>query len=154
MILLKRTNSDDKNFQLLVKELDKELRIRDGNEHAFYAQYNKIDEIRHVVVAYYQEVPVGCGAIKEYSPEVMEVKRTYVPLNRRSQGIASLILKELEKWAKELDYKKCILETGKKQPEAIRLYEKSGYKRIPNYGQYAGVQNSYCFEKELSTLSK
>lgn len=150
MIQLQRTNSDDKTFQLLVKELDKELAVRDGNEHAFYAQYNKLDLIRHAVVAYFQETPVGCGAIKEFSPEVMEVKRMYVPLNRRGQGIASLVLKELEKWAKELGYKKCILETGKKQPEAIRLYEKNGYKSIPNYGQYSGVENSVCYEKVIS----
>ena len=134
MIQLKRTNSDDETFQLLVKELDKELAVRDGNEHAFYAQYNKLNLIKHAVVAYLGETPVGCGAIKEYSPEVMEVKRMYVPLAHRGQGIASLVLKELEKWARELGYKKCILETGKKQPEAIRLYEKSGYKSIPNYG--------------------
>ena len=73
----------------------------------------------------------------------------YVPLNRRGQGIASLVLKELEKWAKELGYKKCILETGLKQPEAIRLYEKNGYKSIPNYGQYSGVENSVCYEKVI-----
>jgi len=150
MIQLKRTNSDDETFQLLVKELDKELAVRDGNEHTFYAQYNKLDQIRHAVVAYLGETPLGCGAIKEYSPEVMEVKRMYVPLEHRSQGIASLVLKELENWANELCYKKCILETGKKQPEAIRLYEKSGYKRIPNYGQYAGVENSVCYEKVVS----
>jgi GNAT superfamily N-acetyltransferase len=149
MIQLKRTNSDDKTFQLLVKELDIELAVRDGNEHAFYAQYNKLDLIRHAVVAYFGETPVGCGAIKEYSPEVMEVKRMYVPLAHRSQGIASLVLKELEKWAKELGYKKCILETGLKQPEAIRLYEKNGYNSIPNYGQYSGVENSVCYEKAI-----
>jgi GNAT superfamily N-acetyltransferase len=80
----------------------------------------------------------------------MEVKRMYVPLEHRSQGIASLVLQELENWAKELGYKKCILETGKKQPEAIRLYEKCGYKSIPNYGQYAGVENSVCYEKVVS----
>jgi GNAT superfamily N-acetyltransferase len=150
MIQLRRTHSDDKTFQLLVKELDIELAVRDGNEHAFYAQYNKLDQIRHVVVVYFEENPVGCGAIKEFSPDVMEVKRMYVPLNQRGQGIASLVLQELENWAKELGYKKCILETGKKQPEAIRLYEKSGYKSIPNYGQYAGVENSVCYEKVVS----
>jgi hypothetical protein len=41
------------------------------------------------------------------------------------------------------------LETGKKQPEAIRLYEKNGYKLIPNYGQYAKIDNSVCFEKDI-----
>jgi putative acetyltransferase len=55
----------------------------------------------------------------------------------------------LETWASELSFEKCILETGKRQPEAIRLYEKNGYKRIPNYGQYAQIENSVCFEKDF-----
>ncbi|WP_407524361.1 GNAT family N-acetyltransferase [Lacibacter sp. MH-610] len=56
---------------------------------------------------------------------------------------------QLEQWAKEEGYSAAVLETGKKQPEAIRLYEKCGYSRIPNYGQYAGVENSVCMKKEL-----
>ncbi|HJZ39393.1 MAG TPA: hypothetical protein VJ203_03440 [Bacteroidales bacterium] len=43
-----------------------------------------------------------------------------------------------------------MLETGKRQPEAIELYKKSGYKLTPNYGQYAGVENSLCFEKNYN----
>ena len=57
------------------------------------------------------------------------------------------ILAELETWAAELSFAKCILETGKRQPEAIGLYKKNGYKLIPNYGQYAEIENSVCFEK-------
>ena len=129
--------------------MDKDLAVRDGDEHSFYAQYNKIDEIKYAVVAYENETPVGCGAIKEYEPGVMEVKRMYVPDQHRKKGIATKVLKELEKWAAELSYAKCILETGKKQPEAIGLYIKNGYKPIPNFGQYAGVENSVCFEKEI-----
>src|SRR6185436_21021693 len=59
------------------------------------------------------------------------------------------VLNELEKWASELSYQKCILETGWRQPDAIRLYEKNGYKRISNYGKYAGIENSVCFEKNI-----
>ena len=55
----------------------------------------------------------------------------------------------LEKWARELSCTRCILETGKRQPEAIGLYKRNGYRLIPNYGQYAAVENSVCFEKEL-----
>jgi ribosomal protein S18 acetylase RimI-like enzyme len=77
----------------------------------------------------------------------MEIKRMYVPPQFRGNGYASLVLEELETWAKELGYKKCILETGLKQPEAIRLYEKNNFQKIPNYGQYADVENSVCFEK-------
>jgi putative acetyltransferase len=149
MIECKRTNSEDKDFQKLVKELDVELSIRDGKDHSFYNQFNKIDAIKYVIVAYNKNIPVGCGAIKEYSPETMEVKRMYVPENLRGKGIAAQILKQLETWAKELSFSKCILETGKKQPEAIQLYTKSAYKVIPNYGQYENVENSVCFEKML-----
>lgn len=149
MITLKRTNSDNTDFQDLVRELDKDLAIRDGDEHSFYAQYNKIDAIKYVVVAYQDDEPVGCGAIKEFEPNVMEVKRMFVPPEKRGNGIASSVLNELETWAKELDINKCVLETGKKQPEAIRLYEKNGYQLIPNYGQYIGMDNSICFEKVI-----
>jgi GNAT superfamily N-acetyltransferase len=145
-----RTNSEDPDFRKLVEELDAELRIRDGDEHSFYAQYNKIDMIKHVIMAYEDSTPVGCGAIKEYSQDTMEVKRMYVLLSKRGQGIATMILKELEAWALELNFTKCILETGEKQHEAVRLYEKNDYKRIPNFGQYENVENSICFEKKLS----
>ena len=144
-----RTDSTHSDFQQLVKELDRDLAIRDGDDHAFYAQYNKIDAIKHAVILYEADMAVGCGAIKEYEPAVMEVKRMYVLPEKRGHGIASRVLKELEDWAFELGYQKTILETGIKQPEAIGLYTKSHYTRIPNYGQYAGVDNSVCFEKIL-----
>jgi GNAT superfamily N-acetyltransferase len=67
----------------------------------------------------------------------------------RGKGIAGAVLAELETWAADLGYARCILETGQMQPEAIRLYLKSGYAIIPNYGQYAGVENSVCMEKIL-----
>jgi GNAT superfamily N-acetyltransferase len=144
-----RTSSDNNDFISLVKLLDADLAIRDGKEHSFYAQYNKIDKLKYVVVAYEDENPVGCGAIKEYAPGIMEVKRMFVLPELRGKGIATKVLSELEAWAGELSYKKCILETGKRQPEAIRLYQKNGYTSIPNYGQYTGMDNSVCFEKLL-----
>jgi GNAT superfamily N-acetyltransferase len=144
-----RTNSEHSDFIALVRLLDADLAQRDGKEHSFYAQYNKIAMIKHAVVAYENNKPVGCGAMKEFVPGTMEVKRMYTLPEYRGKGIAKRILAELEKWAGELSYSKCILETGKRQPEAITLYTKSGYKPIPNYGQYVGVENSVCFEREL-----
>ena len=146
---LKRTNSEDPDFCELVKELDRDLKLRDGEEHVFYSQFNKTDKIKHVIVAYDQDLCIGCGALKAYSNDSMEVKRMFVRESYRSKGIASGILHALETWSKELGYKKCILETGKKQPEAIRLYEKNQYVIIPNYGPYENVENSVCFEKVL-----
>jgi GNAT superfamily N-acetyltransferase len=149
MIKLIRTNSGNRDFVELVKLLDADLAKRDGEEHSFYSQFNKIDKIKHAVVAYENDKPVSCGAIKEFASSIMEVKRMYTLPVSRGKGIATKVLTELEIWATELHYKKCILETGRKQPEAIELYKKNGYKIIPNYGQYAEVENSLCFEKKL-----
>ena len=150
MINLFRTNSDNKDFIDLVKLLDVELAEIDGEEHVFYAQLNKTDTIKHVIVAYENEKPISCGAIREHSSTMMEVKRMYTLPEYRGKGLATKVLNELEKWASELSYQKCILETGWRQPDAIRLYEKNGYSRIPNYGKYAGIANSVCFEKEIT----
>jgi GNAT superfamily N-acetyltransferase len=149
MITLVRSNSENKDFILLVKQLDDYLAELDGEEHAFYNQLNKIDKIKHVIVAYENNKPVGCGAIREHSPTSMEVKRMYTLPQYRGKGIATKILNELETWASELAYRKCVLETGKRQPEAIELYKKNGYRIIPSYGQYVAVENSVCFEKEI-----
>lgn len=145
-----RCDSGNPDFIELVKHLDADLAKRDGDEHAFYHQFNTIDMIKHVVVLYKDGVAISCGAIKESMPGSMEVKRMYTIPEERGRGLASVVLSELEKWAAELGYPKCVLETGKKQPEAIALYKKCGYTVIPNYGQYIGVENSVCFEKELA----
>ena len=149
MITLLRTDSNNTDFILLVKQLDAYLAILDGDEHSFYNGLNKIDNIKHVLVAYENDTPVGCGAMKQFTSNVMEVKRMFILPEKREKGIASQILHELENWAAQIGYKKCVLETGKRMPEAIALYEKTGYKRIANYGKYIGVANSVCFEKEL-----
>lgn len=149
MSKLIRTTSDNPDFVSLVRLLDADLAKRDGQEHSFYAQYNTIASLNYVVVAYENEKAVGCGAIKEQATDAMEVKRMYVLPEIRNSGIATQVLTELENWAHELGYQKCVLETGKRQPEAIALYQKNGYKIIPNYGHYIGIENSVCFEKLL-----
>lgn len=150
MLYLKRTDSADADFLHLVNFLDADMRLRDGAEHAFYAQFNKVALIRHVVVAYQEGRAVGCGAIKPLEEAgTVEVKRMWVEPAARGHGIATAVLAALEGWARELGYARCILETGKKQPEAIALYHKNGYERIANYGQYLHVENSVCFGKPL-----
>lgn len=149
MLKILRTDSENEDFGKLVRLLDADLAVRDGAEHAFYAQFNKIDSIKNAVVAYENGEPVGCGAFKKYDSETVEIKRMFVRPADRGRGLGVEILTELENWAKESGYKFAVLETGKKQPEAIRLYQKSGYELIPNYGQYAGVKNSVCMKKRL-----
>ncbi len=145
-----RTDSNNADFQSLVKLLDADLAIRDGAEHAFYDQYNKIVNIKHAMVCYLNDQPIGCGAFKEYDEHTVEIKRMYVKPDYRGKSIGLYILRELELWAAELEYPTTLLETGKKQPEAIRLYEKAGYTRIKNFGQYENVENSVCMRKDIS----
>jgi len=152
MYIYKRTDSENIDFQNLISELDKDLAIKNGELNIFFSQYNKIDKIKHVMVAYdSEEIAVGCGAIKEYENGIIEIKRMFVRIDKRGNGIAGKILTELELWAKELGYKKCILETGDKMTAAISLYKKNNFKIIPNYGQYANIESSICFEKEITS---
>lgn len=73
----------------------------------------------------------------------------YTKTEFRGRNFARMILIELENWALEEGFSKCILETGKRQKSAVKLYQKQGGNIIPNYGQYAEVKNSICFEKVL-----
>lgn len=144
-----RTNAENPQFQELVKLLDAGLAVTDGDDHAFYDQFNKLNGIKYVILAKIGEEAVGCGAIKWFDEGSMEIKRMFVLPSYRGKGIAKGILEELEKWAFELGFGRCVLETGKRQSEAIALYFRCGYHVIPNYGQYIGIDNSVCFGKQL-----
>jgi GNAT superfamily N-acetyltransferase len=143
-----RTTAENQDFVQLVKMLDEYLAFVDGDDHAFYDQFNTIAMLTNCVILYEEENAVGCGAIKPFDELSAEVKRMFVIPEFRGKGYASAIISELEKWAAELGFKSLILETGKGQTEAIRLYEKS-YERTANYGPYSGVENSVCFRKNL-----
>ncbi|MFZ1369733.1 MAG: GNAT family N-acetyltransferase [Ferruginibacter sp.] len=147
MTIFSRTDSDNLQFRELVALLDADLKKRDGDEHDFYAQFNSIENLRHVIICYVDNNPVGCGAFKKFDEHQAEIKRMFVLPEFRGHGTGLNILKELEIWAMELNYSACILETGKKQPEAIRLYQKAGYTFIKNYGQYEHIENSICKSK-------
>jgi GNAT superfamily N-acetyltransferase len=144
-----RTTPDNIDFKRLIELLDIDIQKRDGDEHVFYAQFNKTDSIKNAVVVYVDEVAVGCGAFKLYKDEIAEIKRMYVDLKMRGKGIASKILIELENWAREEGYTSAILETGHNFPEAVALYQKNGFVITENYGQYIGVADSICFQKDL-----
>ena len=144
-----RTNSKNKDFMNLVKELDAYLKVTDEDEHDFYNRFNNLNVLKEVVVTYVSGIAVGCGAIKKFDNSAVEVKRMFVIKENRGTGVAQKLLYELESWATELGHTKCVLETGIRQIEAVKFYKKSSYKIIPNYGQYSGMENSICFEKEI-----
>ena len=144
-----RTDSTHKDFVNLVGDLNALLKQRDGDQHDFYSQYNQIDQLHQVVLFYADDKAVACGAIKAFNNELVEIKRMYARPEYRGQGMAGKVLTELESWASELGYFGLVLETGINLPEAIQFYQKKGYKLIPNYGQYIGIAESFCFQKAI-----
>ena len=151
MIGIKRTNSNDKDFPGLIRELDKDLRSRYGAEQKHFDQFNKIENLETVVIAYKENEPVGCGCFKKFDTYSVEVKRMFVAPGQQRKGVGASILNELEKWAAEIGYGSMVLETGTRQPEAIQLYKKSGYQVISNFSPYIGNVLSICMKKELDT---
>ena len=148
---LLRTTPAHPEYERLIVALDRDLAVTDGEDHAFYSQFNKSDDIHHVVLLLDHGTGLACGALKKFDDRTMEVKRMFTAADARGRGLAGKILTELEHWAAELGYHRLVLETGTRQSAAIRLYAKHGYSHMSeNYGQYAGVENSICFEKHLS----
>jgi putative acetyltransferase len=149
MIEIRRTTNSNPDFLHLLTFLDANLKINDGDEHAFFTQFNKLDDIQQVVVAFLNNQAVGCGAFKKHNSNTIEIKRVYVDVSARNNGIASMLMAELESWARELNFTQSILETGIKQLEAVKLYPKLGYHQIDNYPPYVDKAISICFAKKL-----
>ncbi len=92
---------------------------------------------------------VACGAFRPLEDDVAEIKRMFVDPECRGRGYSKAILTELERLARKDGYIAVRLETAERQPEAIRLYQRSGYQRISNFGIYVSSKRSLCFEKRL-----
>lgn len=154
LVEIERTNSENENFRKLVLKLEEHLTCTDEEAHSECKQYNKLESIKHTIVAYIGKEAVGCGAIRQFDQDTVEIKRMFVSEHARKKGIGTKILAELEAWAKELGFRKSILETGNMLPGAVKLYEKNNYTRISNYGQYESMEKSICFSKILVKMDK
>ena len=135
-LLLKRVQFNDPDFQTLIQELDKEFWVRYPDTQQNFEPFNKVDDACRVVVVYHHVTPIGCGCFRPKPDSTVEIKRMYVRPDDRNQGIAKRILNELELQAVAEGFTRSILETGIKQPEAIRSYKNSGYHTIPNIPPY------------------
>jgi putative acetyltransferase len=149
MIRLKRTSNKDKDFKNLIVELDNDLQGRYSNIQYQFNAFTDVAHINTVVVAYIQDIAVGCGCFKELDENTVEIKRMFVNPYFRGFGVASSIIEELLIWAKQLYYINAVLETGKKQPESIKLYTKHGFSIIDNFGPYIGMEESVCMQRGL-----
>ncbi|PZF88809.1 GNAT family N-acetyltransferase [Micromonospora deserti] len=92
---------------------------------------------------------LGCGGLRFLEPGSAEIKRMYVEPAARGSGVATAILRALEDAARDADVTTLLLETGTAQPDAMRFYEREGYRRIDNFGVYRGEPLSVCYSREL-----
>ncbi|MDT0303786.1 GNAT family N-acetyltransferase [Streptomonospora wellingtoniae] len=97
---------------------------------------------------------VGCGGLRRLDEHTFELKRMYVVPAWRGRRIGAALLHALEDAARERGAVRIRLETGGRQPEAMRLYERCGYRRIPRYGPYAACPESVCYERALETAPR
>ena len=145
------TNGENADFVQLCRRLDAALDELVGGrfERRKYEQYNQRDNIHHVLVIYRNGEPVGCGGFKMYDEEHAELKRLFVKETIRDAGIGKELVRRLEAWAKLEGYRWCILETGEPLQAACHLYQKLGYRVIPNYGPYADMPESICMQRKI-----
>ncbi len=136
----------------LISQLNTELSATYTEEGAthFRLDAEEVAEGRGVfLVAYHDNQPVGCGALRKLDESTAEIKRMYVAPESRGRGVGRAVLNALEKEARNLGASRIVLETGARQKEASALYESDGFEPIPPYGEYVDSPLSVCMEKKL-----
>lgn len=146
-LAIRSVKIDSPDFTTLVATLVAELddRYPGLSEHEPLGANDLVE----AVVAYSGSAPVGCGALRELEPGVAEIKRMFVVPEGRRSGAARRMLQVLEARGRELGYSAVRLGSGVRQPEALALYESSGYRPIPPFGEYQGAPLCVCYEKTL-----
>jgi GNAT superfamily N-acetyltransferase len=150
---IRREELTSATAQGLIRALNAELTARYPEEGATYFRLDpeEVAEGRGAfLVAWSDERPAACGAIRSLDPKTGEIKRMYVEPGARGKGLGRAVLQALEEEARRLGLVRLVLETGMRQHTAIALYERAGFARIPPFGDYAKSPLSVCLEKELS----
>jgi putative acetyltransferase len=152
-MIIRRTQWSDPEAMALREAQRVEIEVRYGTPNSEPGPAPTALDITAFFVAYDDsDQPVGCGALRELPGNEAEVKRMFVASSHRGTGVSSAILLELERFGRERGWSRLILETGDRQPDAIRFYAREGFTRIPNFGYYADSQHSICFEKPLFAI--
>jgi GNAT superfamily N-acetyltransferase len=151
-IVIRREDLLSAVAQGLILALNAELEARYPEEGAnfFRLDPEEVSEGRGgFFVAYLDNEPVGCGAVRRTEPGVAEIKRMYVAPSARGRGVGKQMVMKLESVARQLGVTRLVLETGPRQPEAIAVYTNSGFVEIPLFGEYVGSNFSVCMAKDL-----
>lgn len=142
--------SDDAFREFYLKTEDYYSKIVGGtSKRSGFVPYNLSETITDVLIAYMDGVPVGCAGLKRYSDSDVEIKRVWVEPEARGQKIASRMMDLLEEKARQMDYRRAILQTRPIMPDAVGLYEKRGYLLIDNYPPYDKLEGAICMALDL-----
>ncbi|WP_243792479.1 GNAT family N-acetyltransferase [Saccharopolyspora gloriosae] len=151
------TEFDHPTVQRLIAEVQQEYVARYGRQDETPIDSEQFNAPRGMfLLGHVAGEPVAIGGWRAYDPAEpefedgdVEVKRMYVAPQARGRGFARRMLTELEERAVAAGYKRVLLETGDRQPEAIGLYRAAGYTDIPAFGPYRDDPASVCFMKKL-----
>lgn len=156
-LVIKRVGFGHRDAQRLIEEVQLEYVERYGGRDDTPIDGTMFDPPEgSFYVAYLDAEPVATGAWRRRDPipehpvrVTAEIKRMYIAPRARGRGVARAVLAHLEATAGELGAEVMVLETGMMQPEAIALYETSGYSPVPGFGHYRDSPLSRCFAKGL-----
>lgn len=150
-IEIRKVTSKDQDLKSLIEQLDNYLRKLYPEESIHKVDLETAERNNVVfIIAYKDRAPVGCAALRPLDDIKCELKRMFVIEKERGKGYSNALCDEIEKIASKKGFREILIETGYDQPEAIGLYKKKGYKRIPKFGEYIDDPTSICFAKKLT----
>ena len=152
MILVRAVPWSDPHGEALRVAQREEISARYGTPDSEPGPAPTEADIAVFLVAFDGELAVGCGGLRPIDAEHGEIKRMYVHPARRGSGISTAVIRALEGEARSRGWTRLVLETGTKQPDAQRFYEREGYRPIPRFGYYADSDDSLCYEKALTDV--
>ncbi|MBP7187858.1 MAG: GNAT family N-acetyltransferase [Ruminococcus sp.] len=150
-IRYKWTDGNDEDFQrfyLATEEYYSSI-VGGIDNRKDFIPYNISELVRTVIIAYIDDIPVGCAGLKTYNDSDAEIKRVWVEPKYRRHHIAADMMKMIEETAGNMLFKRTILQTREAMTEAVSLYEKLGYYRISNYPPYDKLEGAVCYAKDL-----
>ncbi|MGY1591757.1 GNAT family N-acetyltransferase [Geodermatophilus sp. SYSU D00708] len=148
--VLRAVPYDDPVARALVARVQQEYVVRYGGpDEAVVDPAEFVPPAGLFLVAEVDGVPAGCGAWRVHADGVVEVKRVYVEPAFRRDGLARLLMAELERTAAAAGHRAVVLNSGNRQPEALALYAALGYTPVAGYGVYAEAPGAVFLGKEL-----
>ena len=151
---LREADWNDPDGVALRSAMEAEMRERYADRIAAFMSEHAVvigvheEHVAHVLLAYEGPLPVGHAALR-WTGGDLELKRMYVVPSHRGHGVSTALLDGVAKAAEKLGATRIILQTGDRQPDAVRLYERAGYTGIPIFPPYEALTFSICMERRL-----